>query len=324
MRLFELFEANVSSVGLIFGRFNPPHKGHKAAWQMASENPVWFVGTNKSTQGPKDPLPYEVKIKAMETIWPEVSKHIAPSQSWLTLASEIYQKYGDVELRVYTDEDWVLKTLEQYNGKEGAHGGYNFPKITKVPTPRLSSATALRTAVALGDRRAFADAAGVSADTMIDGKPFFDLVAEYLGQYKKESKAVVSAINEYDDEEEEIYYSKKFASVAKKIFKSMYPDAKVNAREDDDGYLAIETTDGVFGFSMGVTHQYGDNVITVANAYAGQYKGVVGQLVKSAVEFLQQKHPDAETTLVAQHDVSDNYWPQLANKLGINYENNAW
>jgi hypothetical protein len=185
MRLFELFEANVNSVGLIFGRFNPPHKGHKAAWQMASENPAWYVGTNKSTQGPKDPLPYDVKIKAMETIWPEVAKHIAPSQSWLTLANEIYQKHGDVELRIYTDEDWVLKTLQQYNGKEGAHGGYNFPKITQVPTPRLSSATALRTAVAMGDKQAFADAAGVSADTMIDGKPFFDLVAEYLGQYKK-------------------------------------------------------------------------------------------------------------------------------------------
>jgi hypothetical protein len=147
-------------------------------------------------------------------------------------------------------------------------------------------------------------------------------MAHWLANMKSGRKKASESILE--DDEEEIYYSKKFASVAKKIFKSMYPDVKVNAKEDEDGYLVIETADGVFGFSMGVTHQYGDNVITVANAYAGQYKGVVGQLVKSAAEFLKQKHPDAETTLVAQHDVSDNYWPQLANKLGINYENNEW
>jgi hypothetical protein len=146
-------------------------------------------------------------------------------------------------------------------------------------------------------------------------------MAHWLANMKSGRKKNSESILE---DEDEIYYSKKFASVAKKIFKSMYPDAKVTAKEDGDGYLAVETADGVFGFSMGVTHQYGDNVITVANAYAGQYKGVVGQMVKSAVEFLQQKHPDAETTLVAQHDVSDSYWPQLANKLGINYENNEW
>jgi hypothetical protein len=41
--------------------------------------------------------------------------------------------------------------------------------------------------VADGNRKAFADAAGVPADTLVDGTPFFDLVAKYLGQYKKEA-----------------------------------------------------------------------------------------------------------------------------------------
>ena len=189
MRLRQLFEAT-QTVGFIFGRFNPPHKGHKAAWEMLSENDHWYVGTNKSTQGPKDPLPYDVKIKAMSAIWPEVADHIIPHQSWLTLAAEIYKKHGEVELKVYTDEAWVLKTLDQYNGVEKTHGYYNFPKITSVATPRLSSATALRKAVADDDRDAFADAAGVPADTPVDGKPFFDLVAEYLNTYKKEDTSV--------------------------------------------------------------------------------------------------------------------------------------
>lgn len=188
MRLRTLFEALGKEVAIIFGRFNPPHKGHRAAWELASQSPIWFVGTNQSTVGPKDPLPYDVKVEAMKTIWPEIEGHIMPETSWLTMASKIYEKYPDSTLLCLTDEDWVTKTIVQYNGKEGAHGYYNFKKIEQKPTPRLSSATALRDAVIKGDRKAFADAAGVSENTTVAGKPFFDLVAEYLLPYQNAPK----------------------------------------------------------------------------------------------------------------------------------------
>ena len=189
MKLRQLFENRTNSVGIIFGRFNPPHQGHAKAWEMASENSEWFVGTNQSTQGPKDPLPYDIKVKAMLAIMPEIKGHIVPETSWLTLASKIYKKYGNVVLNVYTDEDWVTKALVQYNGKEGAHGFYNFSNIQQQTTPRLSSATALRAAVQSGDREAFARAAGVDADTPVAGNPFFDVVAHYLNPYAEKEKA---------------------------------------------------------------------------------------------------------------------------------------
>ena len=189
MKLRELFEARQKSVGIIFGRFNPPHKGHRAAWEMASENDAWFVGTNQSTQGPKDPLPYDIKIEAMKAIYPEIRGHIMPEQSWLTMASAVYKKYGNVILNLYTDEEWVSKAINQYNGVEGPHGLYNFKVINTQPTPRLSSATALRAAVQAGDRDAFADAAGVDADTPVAGQSFFDLVAQYLNPYAEKEKA---------------------------------------------------------------------------------------------------------------------------------------
>jgi hypothetical protein len=189
MFLREMFEAKESTVAIIFGRFNPPHKGHRAAWEMASEADAWYVGTNESTQGPKDPLPFDIKVEAMKTIWPPVAEHIVGEQSWLTLASKVYKEHGDVNLLCLTDEDWVTKTIKQYNGKEGPHGYYNFKNIGQQPTPRLSSATALRSAVQSGDRDAFADAAGVSADTEVAGQPFFDLVAEYLLPYAEKEKA---------------------------------------------------------------------------------------------------------------------------------------
>jgi hypothetical protein len=189
MKLRQLFESR-NSVAIIFGRFNPPHKGHKAAWQIASKHPHWYVGTNQSTQGPKDPLPFDVKVEAMKAIWPEVEEHIVAEQSWLTLASKVYQDHGEVTLFCLTDEDWVTKTIQQYNGKEGTHGFYNFPSIKQQATPRLSSATALRDAVIKGDREAFSHAAGVSADTDIAGHPFFDVVAHYLMPYQNAPKKV--------------------------------------------------------------------------------------------------------------------------------------
>jgi hypothetical protein len=198
MKLRQLFEGMGQEVAIIFGRFNPPHKGHRAAWELANKSPVWYVGTNESTVGPKDPLPYGIKVEAMTAIWPDVEGHIIAETSWLTLASLVYEKHGDVTLLCLTDEDWVTKTIIQYNGKEGGHGFYNFKNIKQKPTPRLSSATALRDAVSKGDREAFAAAAGVDADTPVSGKPFFDLVAEYLLPYanapvKKAAKKKVAA-----------------------------------------------------------------------------------------------------------------------------------
>ena len=189
MRLRQLFEAPGETVGLIFGRFNPPHKGHKAAWEMASRETYWYVGTNESTIGPKDPLPAQVKVIAMETIMPEVKDHIVFSQSWLTLASELYAKHPDATLVLFTDEAWVTKTIAQYNGKEGPHGTYAFKNIETKPTPRLSSATALRQAVLDNKPEEFANAAGVPADTMIDvpgeNITFFDMVAKYLEPHRE-------------------------------------------------------------------------------------------------------------------------------------------
>ena len=189
MILRELFESKAKSVGIIFGRFNPPHMGHRAAWEMAAQNPHWYVGTNKSTQGPKDPLPFDIKVKAMQAVYPEIKGHIVAEQSWLTLASKIYEKHGNIVLNVYTDEAWVTKALVQYNGKEGAHGYYEFGTIQQQDTPRLSSATALRNAVAADDRDLFGQAAGVDPNTLVAGHPFFDVVKHYLMPHAEKAAA---------------------------------------------------------------------------------------------------------------------------------------
>ena len=202
MKLNELFEASKDVVAISFGRFNPPHKGHRAAWELMAKSGDWYVGTNSSTQGPKDPLPYDVKVEAMKAIYPSLEGHLISSTSWLTMASELYKKYKDAKLLVFTDEDWVTKTIQQYNGQENTHGFYNFSEIEQQPTPRLSSATALRDAVKAGDRKAFSNAAGIDADTKINGKAYFDLVAEYLMPYAEKEKAKAAKKKTKEDLEE--------------------------------------------------------------------------------------------------------------------------
>lgn len=178
---------------IIFGRFNPPHQGHVAAWKEAAKFPIWYVGTNKSTQGPKDPLPYDIKIKAMEALYPEIKGHLVAEKTWFTLAAMVYAKHGAVTLHIVTDQQdsaTYVAMLKKQNGVDGQHGFYNFKNIVWQPAPRLSSATDLRAAVAANDPTAFSKAAGVPADTKIDGKPFFNLVKFYLDAQAKPVKEV--------------------------------------------------------------------------------------------------------------------------------------
>jgi nicotinamide mononucleotide adenylyltransferase len=208
MRLRELFENiyeagedkpfdnSLKTIGICFGRFNPPHHGHREVWKSAASNPIWYVGTNDSTSGPKDPLPYEIKLQAMAAVWPKVAGHVIPEQSLLTLASRVYQEHGqNVHLKVYTDEEWLYKTLAQYNGVQGkAHGTYKFNQIDWVKTQRLASATDLRAAVRAGDRKSFYHNMGIkpSVTININNKeyPVFDVVAHYLNQYPEVKKKV--------------------------------------------------------------------------------------------------------------------------------------
>jgi hypothetical protein len=187
MKLRQLFESKKQGAAIIFGRFNPPHFGHSNAWTVASHFPIWYVGTNQSTQGPKDPLPFEVKVEAMKTIMPGIESHLVAEQSWWSLATMVYKKHGgNMILHVVTDptdQEIFVPGLKKFNGVEGPHGYYKFIDVLWAPATRDSTATALRAAVEHDNPQAFSKAAGIPADTMIAGKPFFELVKQYMSPY---------------------------------------------------------------------------------------------------------------------------------------------
>ena len=209
MKLRQLFEnlhaedsnehdGSLKTIGICYGRWNPPHRGHKAVWQAASRNPIWFVGTNQNTEGPKDPLPYDVKLQCMAAVWPGVVGHVIPEQDLFVMATHIYEQYGEnVHLKVYTDEEWLAAGLQKYNGDLTAkHGGYKFNQIDHVKTERLARATDLRKYVQEGNKEAFYKDAGIKPTSTVnigDRKmPLFDVVAHYLLKYPVKKKVEVA------------------------------------------------------------------------------------------------------------------------------------
>lgn len=131
-------------------------------------------------------------------------------------------------------------------------------------------------------------------------------------------------IQDLNEVEDEIDYSRKLAPVARKLFQQAYPGVKISTSMTGDGFLEIHTSDEKFRFSIAISHQFGDNIISVGDAYSGEYRGIVSKLIKAGVDLLKKLHPEAEITLIPQHDVSDGVWQYIANKLGIGYENNSW
>ena len=192
-----LVESAGATVAFAFGRFNPAHQGHVEVWRTVEQAGAnWFIGTNSSTLGPNDPLTFQQKSAWMTEIYPAIAGHIVAEQSVLTLAAYIFKKTRKNERATVAyitdaaDWAWSGKLLNQYNGVEGAHGYYKFAQITHVPSPRVSSATALREAARADDKVAFYHASGTDPKSKVAGLTYFDTVKQAVEKYPLPVKKV--------------------------------------------------------------------------------------------------------------------------------------
>jgi hypothetical protein len=185
-----LVESAGATVAFAFGRFNPAHQGHIEVWRAVEQAGAnWFIGTNPSTLGPNDPLTFQQKSAWMTEIYPAIAGHIVAEQSVLTLAAYIFKKVRKNESATVAyitdaaDWAWSGKLLNQYNGVEGAHGYYKFAQIIHEPSPRVSSATALRDAARADDKVAFYHASGTDPKSKVAGLTYFDTVKQAVEKY---------------------------------------------------------------------------------------------------------------------------------------------
>ena len=221
-----LVESAGATAAFAFGRFNPAHQGHIEVWRTVEQSGKnWFIGTNPTTLGVDDPLPFEVKTAWMTEIYPPVAGHIVPKTSVLELAAYIFKKLRNNEnatVAYITDaEDWAWsgKLLNQYNGVEGGHGYYKFAEIIHVPSPRVTSASELRKAARANNKVAFYQASGTDPKVKVNGKTYFDTVRELLLPYMaaEEEKARAAEQRAQAKAEKERLRAEKAAAKANKI-----------------------------------------------------------------------------------------------------------
>jgi len=184
-----LKEASGPHISFFFGRLNPPHFGHQGLIQTtitSAKNGAWAGFLSKSQDKKKNPLPYDLKLRWLYTLYPETKGHIVEDpniKTFLQAAAYLYEKGFRSATFVAGEDDMasMRPVLEQYNGKEVAHGFYKFEPLTFVESPRLTSATNAREAAKSGDADAFERATQVPQNIMVDGKTLMQAVRIGLG-----------------------------------------------------------------------------------------------------------------------------------------------
>jgi hypothetical protein len=145
MRLLELFESikGDKNATFCFGRMNPPTIGHKQLLDTVSnQGGDYFIFPSRPTPKSKaqklaNPLSNEDKIKFLQLINPEHSRHIIDEPNlttFLSVCSYLYSRgYNHVTIVAGNDKlDELVGLCKQYNGVEGkAHGYYKFETVDK-------------------------------------------------------------------------------------------------------------------------------------------------------------------------------------------------
>ena len=144
----ELMEEETKSVAVLFGRMNPPTKGHEenvnGLKDLASKHNADHVVIASHSHDPKkNPLSPEDKLKHLKRAFPGTNVKVASKEKPTILhhAADLYNQ-GYTHLHVVGGGDRVdeyKRLLNQYNGKEGRHGLYNFKKITVHSTGERKS-----------------------------------------------------------------------------------------------------------------------------------------------------------------------------------------
>ena len=146
---------------------------------------------------------------------------------------------------------------------------------------------------------------------------------------------------EYDigqDEFGSAYYDE-IVTVVTNVWKRKYPDVELHNPEDDFDILTFETKtpspeEGGFTLSFGVqlyhtedVHESPENLcyIVVENAYSGNFKGVVLDMLASVYTLMESKlqeyapgsnRAEFKRMLGVHHNRNDGAWSNIARKLG--------
>jgi hypothetical protein len=128
-------EENAVHHTMAFVRMNPPHAGHGELVDKVQEVQKKNGGTHsivlsKTSDPKKNPLTPEQKLQHVRNAFPHA--HVESDDGLLQHLSKLHKR-GVTHLHMVAGADRLegfKKLIQQYNGKKGPHGYYNFKHIT--------------------------------------------------------------------------------------------------------------------------------------------------------------------------------------------------
>lgn len=163
----QLLEEHKKSLAMLFGRMNPPTKGHEenveGLKKMAAEHGAdHLVVASHSHDASKNPLDAATKLKHLKRAFPDTNVTTSSKEQPTIMhqAAEAHKK-GYTHLIVAGGGDRVKEyhhLLNKYNGVEGRHGYYKFDKIEVKSTGERKagiSGTDMRNHVKSGNFKEF-------------------------------------------------------------------------------------------------------------------------------------------------------------------------
>jgi cytidyltransferase-like protein len=150
----------MKSVVFTYGRFNPPHKGHRLMIEQVIEtarrtNKTPVVVVSHSYGNAKNPLPVENKVRILRRWFPGVT--ILSSAKDRSIA-KITQNFNKNSIMVVGAN------------RQNSFKFLNFKKVAVSRTPNAPSATMARTAALAGNTRAFKNMTGYNLTNNLKNK----------------------------------------------------------------------------------------------------------------------------------------------------------
>ena len=130
------------AVVFVFGRFNPPTKGHELLFNIATKlskrhKADLKIFASQSNDPKKNPLEYASKIKFMRKMFPKLGRSIIKDDSIRVIFDVLVylydQKYTKIVMVAGSDRITEFENIiNKYNGTTARHGFYDFNNIEIV------------------------------------------------------------------------------------------------------------------------------------------------------------------------------------------------
>lgn len=249
----------MKGVVAVFGRFNPPAKGHeqmlKFGYARAKENNYEFrIYPSRIQDAGTNPLNPSLKVQFMQKMYPDYADYILDSEEAKTIFDVLQSLYGDgyEDVRIVVGVDRLGEFQSLAHKNEGQ--GYEFKNIEVLAAPGkdpdsdtsgVGSSAALKTAVMDQNYEAFASSLP-GGMKRADREELFNSVLKSMTRgSKKESLELWNILPELDMEVLRHHYRESNLYPVGSLIENINTGLVGEVKRRGTNYLICVTEDGI-------------------------------------------------------------------------------